>query len=275
MRAQLSPQRPQRLIRRNIGSEIKHEAQNAAPLQVPQERKPKPTALARALDQPRHIGDHEARVPGFGNAEVRRQRCERIVGNLRPSSRQPRDQRGLSGIRKPNQPDVRDDLELEQERPLFAEIATLREARRAPARRDERPVPPPAASARGRDELAACPDEIGNSRSVVVFDDRAVWDQHDAIFRPRAVLAVPRAVPAFVRALVGIAREIGERCDVGIDAEDDRAAASSVAAVRPAFRLVRFARERDASVAAVTAADLDARLIDEGLLHAPTVRQEA
>ncbi len=54
-----------------------------------------------------------------------------------------------------------------------------------------------------------------------------------------------------------------QRRDVAIGDEPDVAAATAVAAVRATLRHVRFATERDAARAAVTALDVDVRLVDE------------
>ena len=239
---------------------------------MPQERQPQPPPFTRAFDQPRHVGDHESRVPRFRNAEIGRQRRERIIRNLRPSSRQLGYQRGLPGVRKPNQPDVRDDLQLEQKCLLFSGIAALRETGRAPARAYKCSVAAAASSAGCCDHLTSRSDEICDDGAILVLDDRPIGDEDDSISGACTVLVVPRAVPAFVRALMRVAREIRQSRNIGIDAEDDRAATAAVPAVRTAFRLVRFAREGDAPVAAITPADLDARLIDEGLLHAPNCK---
>ena len=58
--------------------------QHLRPLDVPQELVAEPVALVRAFDQPGHVGDDEAAIVAQrDHAEVRRQRGERIVGDLR------------------------------------------------------------------------------------------------------------------------------------------------------------------------------------------------
>ena len=56
---------------------------------------------------------------------------------------------------------------------------------------------------------------------------------------------------------------VAERSELILDAEDDVAAASTIAAVRSATRDVGLAAERDHALAAVAAADQDARAIEE------------
>ena len=64
-------------------------------------RMPRPGALGRALDEPRDVGHHEAALlADRDDAEVRIQRRERIVGDLRPRRRNRADQRRLAGVRQ-------------------------------------------------------------------------------------------------------------------------------------------------------------------------------
>ena len=56
-------------------------------------------ALARALDQARDVGDDEPVAVAARDAEVRRERGERVVRDLRLRRGQPRQQRGLAGVR--------------------------------------------------------------------------------------------------------------------------------------------------------------------------------
>src|SRR2546427_198619 len=58
---------------------------------------------------------------------------------------------------------------------------------------------------------------------------------------------------------------VAERSELVLDAEDDVAAASTIAAVRPAARDVGLTAEGDHAFAAVAATDQDARAIEEHL----------
>ena len=67
---------------------VDHVQQRAGPLEVRQELVPEPDPLARALDQPRDVGDHElAAVGRLDRPEHRLERRERVVGDLRPRVR--------------------------------------------------------------------------------------------------------------------------------------------------------------------------------------------
>ena len=105
-----------------------------------------PAALGRALDQPGDVGEHELVVVEPHDAEVRLERGERVVGDLRLRRAHRRDQRGLPGVREADERGVGEQLHLEAEPVLLAVLALLGEARRAP---------------RVRQEARRCPDRPG------------------------------------------------------------------------------------------------------------------
>ena len=94
---------------------------------------PKPAPSLRAFDQPGNIRHHEAellrRFAHHHDAEVRLQRGERIVGDLRPRRRDARDQRALAGVGISHQPNVGQQLQLQPQRALFAGKSLLMLAR--------------------------------------------------------------------------------------------------------------------------------------------------
>jgi len=57
--------------------------EDARALEVAQELVPEPGAGVRPLDEPRHVGDDEALPAPADDAEVRHERGERVVGDLR------------------------------------------------------------------------------------------------------------------------------------------------------------------------------------------------
>ena len=64
-------------------------------------------AVGGALDQARDVGDDEAAVRiGAHDAEIRRERRERIVGDLGPRGGHRADERALARVRHAEQPDV-------------------------------------------------------------------------------------------------------------------------------------------------------------------------
>jgi hypothetical protein len=76
------------------------------PLDMGQKLVAEPGARARALDQPRDVGDHELAVVHLDRAEHGLDRRERVVGDLGLSVRHPREQGRLARVRKSYEPHV-------------------------------------------------------------------------------------------------------------------------------------------------------------------------
>ena len=90
-------------------------------LEMREELVAEPDALARALDQPGHVGDDELPpVGGLDRPEHRRERRERILGDLRPRVRDPRQERRLAGVREPDERGVGEELEAKLDLPFLA-----------------------------------------------------------------------------------------------------------------------------------------------------------
>ena len=89
--------------------------------------------LGSAFDQSRNVGDDEAAsFVGAHDAELRRERRERIVGDLGPRGRNRADQRRLAGVGQAEQADVGEHAQLE----LHAQLLALLAGRRSGAARD-------------------------------------------------------------------------------------------------------------------------------------------
>ena len=85
-------------------------------------------AGARALDQPGDVGDHELALVGFEHPENRRERRERVVGDLRRGAREAREQRGLAGVGQADEADVGEQPQAELEPAFLARQPALGEA---------------------------------------------------------------------------------------------------------------------------------------------------
>ena len=105
------------------------------------------------------------------DAEVRRQRRERVVGDLRPRRGDARDQRRLAGVREADEADVGEQLQLEAQVLDLAGFARLDLARRAIGGRGEPRVAHAAASALGDEHALAFLGEIGE-QPVAARPDR-------------------------------------------------------------------------------------------------------
>src|SRR5207248_2372781 len=90
------------------------------------------------------------------------ERGERIVGDLRLGRADDGDQRRLAGIRKTDQTDVGDQLQLDEQLALVAGVAVLREARRLARGGGEMLVAPAAAAAFGDEDALTVMREVGD-----------------------------------------------------------------------------------------------------------------
>src|SRR5690606_7321365 len=110
------------------GGAVEHVHERGAALDVAQELKSQPLALAGTLDEAGHVGDRVAALAGLHDAEVGMQGRERVIRDLRLRRRHGRDEARLARRRVPDEGDVRDDLELEEDVSLPAWGAEQREA---------------------------------------------------------------------------------------------------------------------------------------------------
>src|SRR5262245_33180644 len=118
-------------------------------------------AFVRPFDQSRHVGNDEAAVAAErDDAEVRSERGEGVIGNLRTRRRDTRDQRGLSRIWKSDQTDVGKQLQVELQQPGLAGGAFFAAARRTIGRAGEARVPAAADAALRNENTLAGLDEI-------------------------------------------------------------------------------------------------------------------
>jgi hypothetical protein len=221
-----------------------------------------PGPRRRPFDQPGDVGDYGLAVLPLDRPQPRRERREGIVGDLRRSPGQPREQRALARVRQPHQPHVGEQLQPQLDPVRLPFRPFLGEARRLPGRGGEAFVPVAAAAALGDDRGLPRHDQV----------DLGALDRHR--LRPRRhrdhpVLAASAvAVRAFAMtpplgAEVLRAAQRPEVAARGIADQHHVAPVPAVAAVGPALRHVGFAAEGDAAVAAAAALDPDFR----GVVH--------
>src|SRR5262249_33057425 len=116
-----------------------------------------PHAFARPLDETWHVRyDELAAVGRLHRPEHRRERSERVLGDLRSRVRDASEERRLAGIWKANERGVREELEAELDLLLLAGETDLGVARRLPTRAGEvlvaaATVPPAATTTRAPD----------------------------------------------------------------------------------------------------------------------------
>ena len=226
---------------------------------------PSPAPGRGALDEPRDVGDDEAAIGvDAHDAELRMQRRERIVGDLRSRRRQRARQRGLAGVRRTEQADVRQQLQRELQVPALAGLADVELARR-PIHAGLEPRVAAAALPAFRDEqLVAVARQIAELLAGVEIVHLGALGHLDVeIGAGLAGHVLARAAAAALGAKPPLHAEVRERVDALARDEIDAAAVAAVAAVRAAARDELLAPKAHAAAAAGTGLDANVGFIDE------------
>ena len=258
---------PFRIARRAVD----HVDEDAGPLDVAEERVPEAGAAARALDQTGHVGDGRSAlvvVAELHDAEVRLERRERVVGDLGRGRREGGKDRGLPGVREPDQADVGDQPELQPQPLLLAGLALLGVLRSLVGRRLEVGVAEAAAAATRDERRLADGDEVRQQLPGLIRIDRGAGrDVEVEVLAGRAMAPCPRSASAGRRPEVMAMTEVAQRRLAGIDAEIHRAAATAVAAVGSTAWDVRLLPEGRGPVATIAGADPDLHAVEEHRRH--------
>jgi hypothetical protein len=219
-------------------------------LEVGQEGVTEPHAAGGALEQPGHVRHGElALTVELDRAEVRRERRERVVRDLRGGIRDAAQQRRLARIRETEQRGVADHLETQLEFGRFPVLPDLRGARRLSDGGREAPVATPAAaSACDHDARVGVREVRDRQFAACVEDLRAERDVHDRVIAAPSRHALALAVHSPLPAQVPSEAEGREVAHVGIRQQHDVAAVAPVATVRAALGHELLAPEGDAAV---------------------------
>ena len=237
--------------------------QHRAPFDMPQEVQPQAATFGGARNQAGHIGDGERVLPRRHHAEIRRQRGERIVGDLRLGRRDGRHQRRLARRRKPDQADVGDRLEFQGQVARLALLTEQREAGRLAGARGQCRVAQSTAPARSGFEPGAGPDQVGQQPAVFVEHDGAVGDLDFEVCARGAVAVAAHALLARRGHDMGVEVEIEQGVHLRVDDQHDAAAASAVAAVGAAEWFEFLPVDRGAAVTAVARPRVDHDAVDK------------
>ena len=236
--------------------EAQHMYQKPRPVHVAQEFEAEPLVLVRALDKAGDVRDDYSFVAGVYDAEVRRERREGIVRNLRLRVGDGGEYARLADVGQSYEAHVRDQAQFEAELDLLAHLALLAEARGFPRRACEVAVAAPSPAAARRDEAVVRLDEVCAAfAGLRVVDERPARDV-DYFILARA--PVPRRALSVVAVLaldVVHVLQVGERLKVRRRFEYNAASASAVAAVGAAVGLEALAQEAHAAVAAASGFD--------------------
>ena len=234
-------------------------------LDVAQKAVAEAVAFVGAFDEAGDVGDDKGLViVGADHAEVGDERGEGIVGDLRLRGADDGDQRRLAGIRKSDQADVGDQLQLDEELALVAGVAILRKARRLTRGGGEVLVAPAAAPALGDEDALALVREVGDDfLRCFVANDRSDRQLDGDVIAVVSGAVRAHAVLAAAGFPLALKLQVVERVQAPRGDDPDRSARAAVAAGRAAFRDELLAPKSDAAFPAVSGFDANGGLVDE------------
>ena len=191
-----------------------------------------PGALARALDQPRQIGEHELLAMRLDHAELRAQRGEGVIGDLGPGARDGGEEGRLAGIGQPHQPGIGDQLQAQPDPALLAGPAGVGAARRAVGRALVMRIAEAAIAASKQDMALAGGGEVEQHLLILLVEDLGA-DRHAQhhILAGGAGAVGAHAVMAFLGLEMLQIAVVDERVEIGRRLDHDIAAAAAIAAV--------------------------------------------
>src|SRR5581483_1564597 len=195
-----------------------------------------------------------------------------VVRDLGTSARHGADEARLAGVRRAEEPHVREHAQLEREAPALARLAARELPRRAVDARLEVHIAKAALAAARQQRALGIPREVGDQVAGLCIADHGA-DRHAQLeIVAGGAIAVRGAAAPTVGGPVD-AREavVDERVDVAVGARPDAAAAPAIAAVRTAAADVFFAAKMRHAVAALAGVHLDFRLVDE--FHGPEMKK--
>src|SRR5471032_1587113 len=239
--------------------------QQARALNMPQELDAQAMAQVRPFDEAGDVGHHEAaEIFQLDHTQIGLKSSERIVGDLRPGRRNPRDQRGLACIRKTHQPHVGQQLQFQAQPFLFAGPAGLMFGGRLVRGGGEMLVAASApAAARHREALIGVSEIVEPLAGHLVIYHGAHRDLHlDGVAfgaGPLAAFAVAAALGLVLR----VETEMQQRVGLLAGHQNHIAAAPAIAAARTAARDVFLPAECQAAVAAVAGLDQNSDFVNK------------
>ena len=238
--------------------------QHAAALGVAEEAVAEADAFMRALDQAGQVGEHEFALIDAHHAELRMQRGERVVGDLRLGRADRGEERGLAGIGQADQAGIGDQLQAQADGALLAGLAGIGAARRLVGRGFEISVAEAAIAALHQRDALADAREIGEqSFAVLLVDLRADRHLEHHVLAVGAVHVLAHAVAAGLGLEVLLVAVIDQRVEA-VDRLDDDIAALAAVAARGAAEFDEFlAPERDAAVAAGAGLHINLGFVEE------------
>src|SRR6476659_5698961 len=238
--------------------------QHAAALDVSEETVAEAGAFVGALDQAWDVGQHEFPAIALDHTELRIERGERIVGDLRLGRAHRGKECRLAGVRQSDEAGVGDELEAEPDPALLARLSGIGVPRRTVGRRLEMRVAETAVAALGQHDTLADLGKVGDHRFLVLVEnlrsDRHL--EHD-VFAAGAVAVLAHAAYAGAGFEVLRVAVVDQGVEPVNRLDHDVTAPAAIAAARAAVLDELLAPERDAAVAAVAGANKDLGFVEE------------
>ncbi len=198
---------------------------------------------------------------------------ERVVGNLRASGRDRRNQSGLAGIWKTDDRHVRQELEVDRQTPRLTGQPFLGEARGLPDRRREVLIPPTPAAAFGKKHALARTHEVGNALARVGVGDHGTQRKaHRHVLPRRAMPVGALAVLSPTGAELGLMAKMVEGVLGRIRNRPDGSTVAAVTAGGTTAGNEFLAPKCDTTMTAVSALDADLGAIDEHVKKLSVIR---
>ena len=240
----------------------------------------------RAFDQAGQVGQHELTFVDAHDAELRMQRGEGIVGDLRLGRADAGEEGGLAGVGQADETGIGDQLQPQADGEFLGGLAGVGVARRLVGRRLEVRVAEAAVAAFGEGDALTDGGEVGDQRlAVFLVDLGADRHLHDLVFAVGAVAVRAHAVAAALGLEVLLVAVVDQRVEAVDRLDDDVAAVAAVTAVGAAEFDELLAPERHAAVTARAGFDVDLGFVEEfhnrrynpskGVPHPPRGRKSA
>ena len=205
-----------------VARQVHHVHDERRALDMAQELVPQAAALVSTLDKPGDVGHDEAVIARARHAQVRHERGERVVGDLRARRAHLRDERRLAGARHAHEGRVGHELHLQLDPALLGRLAQLGERGRAPGRRHEVDVAAAAHAALGHGDALAVVREVGDELArllgllEVLAHHRAHGHLEHKVLAGGAMHAAALAVRAALGLEVVLEAVLDERGQAGI-----------------------------------------------------------
>ena len=176
-----------------------------------------------------------------------------------------RDERRLAHVGKADETNIGKQLQFQSDDSLLPRATALEVSRRPIGGRREVDIASTALASAGREKAVAVDAQIRQQlRSRVVVHHGAGGHAQDHVLAALAVAILVRTALARWRPVFVAIAKVEQRGQSFVHFEDHAAAVAAVAARGSALWDVLLSAKGDRAIAAVTAVDADARLVDEG-----------